>query len=235
MRDGDRGPAAGHRVQGALQPHLGRRVDGAGRLVEHQQVGVGHVGPDQRDELPLADATAPRRARPTGVCEPGRQAATQSARPELGEGQRQLGVGRARAGRTGRSRPRWRRTGTRPAAPSPPGGAARRTAPRSAARPDSSTSPAVGSISRVSSLANVVLPEPVSPTTATRAAAAIVEVDVGAAPPGPPRVGEATPANRTSIGPAGRSSAARPGRPRRARRRARRAPGASRRPRSAPR
>ena len=45
--------------------------------------------------------------------------------------------------------------------------------------PDSSTSPPAGSISRVSSLANVVLPLPVSPTTATRVRAGIVQVDVG--------------------------------------------------------
>ena len=42
--------------------------------------------------------------------------------------------------------------------------------------PSSSTRPSEGSISRVSSLANVDLPEPVSPTTASRVPAAIVVV-----------------------------------------------------------
>ena len=44
--------------------------------------------------------------------------------------------------------------------------------------PDSATTPWVGSISRVSSLAKVVLPEPVSPTTATRDLAATAKVDL---------------------------------------------------------
>ena len=79
--DRERRAPAGQRVQGPLQPHLGRRVDGAGRLVEHEQVGVGEVGPGQRDELPL-----PRRQRLAALADRGargRPAApsSQSARP----------------------------------------------------------------------------------------------------------------------------------------------------------
>ena len=72
VRDRDRGAAAGHRVERALQPHLGRRVDGAGRLVEHQQVGVGDVGAGQRDQLPLAHAQRLAALADRGV-QPGRQ------------------------------------------------------------------------------------------------------------------------------------------------------------------
>ena len=45
--------------------------------------------------------------------------------------------------------------------------------------PPSSTSPRVGSISRVSSLAKVVLPLPVSPTTATRVSGRDLQIHIG--------------------------------------------------------
>ena len=171
VRDRDRGAAPGHRVERALQPHLGGRVDRAGRLVEHQQVGVGDVRPGQRDQLPLPHAAAPRRARPTGVSRPAGSASHPVGQAQLGEGQLEVVVGQVRAGRSARSPRPSRRTGTRPAAPSPPGERSDANRTSVSGTPDSSTAPAVGSISRVSSFANVVLPLPVSPTTATRVCA----------------------------------------------------------------
>ena len=41
-------------LEGPADPHLERRVDGAGGLVEDQQVGVGQVGAQQGDQLALA-------------------------------------------------------------------------------------------------------------------------------------------------------------------------------------
>ena len=63
------------------QPPLGGRVDGAGRLVEHQQVGVGDVGAGDGDELPL-----PRRQRlaplpDVGWRRPSGSPSSQSPRP----------------------------------------------------------------------------------------------------------------------------------------------------------
>ena len=52
--------------------------------------------------------------------------------------------------------------------------------------PSMSTRPETGSISRVSSLAKVVLPEPVSPTTATREPGAIVGATTSCSTVGPP-------------------------------------------------
>ena len=51
--DGDRGAPAHQPLQRQADPHLERRVDGRGGLVEHEQVGVGELGAQQRDELPL--------------------------------------------------------------------------------------------------------------------------------------------------------------------------------------
>ena len=51
------------------------RVDGAGGLVEDQQVGVGEVGAEQRDELPLAG-----RQRLAALADPGVEAARQAGR-----------------------------------------------------------------------------------------------------------------------------------------------------------
>ena len=56
--------------------------------------------------------------------------------------------------------------------------------------PSSSTSPSEGSIRRVSSLANVDLPDPVSPTMATRSPASMV-IDTSRSTGGPVGVGEA--------------------------------------------
>ena len=63
-------------VQRAGEPHLGRRVDRGGRLVQHQQVRVGHVRPGQRDQLPL-----PRRQRLAALPDPGGQALGQPVEP----------------------------------------------------------------------------------------------------------------------------------------------------------
>ena len=133
VRDGERRPAVGERVQRAGQPPLGGRVDGAGRLVEHQQVGVGDVGAGDGDQLPL-----PRRQRLAALPDrrrrrPSARPSTQVAEAELLEGGGDLARRSCPAGRSGRSRRRWRRTGSRPAAPSPPASAARRTRPRPAA------------------------------------------------------------------------------------------------------
>ena len=54
VRDGDRGPRLHEPLERAADLHLQRRVDGAGGLVEDQQVGVGEVRAQERDELPLA-------------------------------------------------------------------------------------------------------------------------------------------------------------------------------------
>ncbi len=54
--DGDRGAAVHQRLQRPADAHLELGVDRAGGLVEHQQVGVGEVRPDQRDQLSLARA-----------------------------------------------------------------------------------------------------------------------------------------------------------------------------------
>ncbi len=51
VRDGNRGATPRQRVEGALEPHLGARVDGRGRLVEDEQVRVGEVGAREGDEL----------------------------------------------------------------------------------------------------------------------------------------------------------------------------------------
>ena len=170
--DGDRGAPAHQPLEGAADPHLEGRVDGAGGLVEDQQVGVGELGPQQRDQLALA-----RRQRLAALADPGLEPARQAGQPvaeaELVGAGADLVVGglepavadvggegvveeeallrhqhdAAAQRRPGRSRARRRR----------------RAAPR----------PSVGSISRVSSLAIVDLPEPVSPTTAIRVPAAM--------------------------------------------------------------
>ena len=124
VRDRHRGPAAGHRVQRPLQPHLGGRVDRAGRLVEHQQVRVGDVGAGQRDQLPLPD-----RQRLAALADPGLQARPAGRRPSRpGPSSRERRArcrSSVRSGRrTGRCRRPSRRTGSRPAAPSRPARAA---------------------------------------------------------------------------------------------------------------
>ena len=159
----------------AAMPHLHGRVDGAGRLVEDQQVGVGEVGADQRDQLPL-----PRRQRLAALADPGVEPARQPVEPvgepELGRARRRdVLVGWRRAGRSATlAQQRVRRTGSPPAAPAPRGRAARRT--RTVAQVDAveqhrarRSGPSAGS----AAWRSVVLPEPVSPTTATRRAGAM--------------------------------------------------------------
>ena len=99
-----------------------------------------------------------------------------------------------------------------------PASAASRTGRRSAAPRTAAPRRPIGSISRVSSLANVVLPLPVSPTTATRLFAGIVQVDV--VQHSADRPGRRTARRRTgrpAARPAG-PARARPGRPRPGRR-----------------
>ena len=54
VRDDQRGPALHHRAQRGMDLGLQARVDGRGRVVEHQQPGVGDQRPGQRHPLPLA-------------------------------------------------------------------------------------------------------------------------------------------------------------------------------------
>ena len=75
------------------------RVDGRGGLVEHEQVGVGEVGPGEGDELPL-----PRRHRLAALPDVGGQTLRQRRQPrveaELGQGEQHVvlgGLGRAEA------------------------------------------------------------------------------------------------------------------------------------------
>ena len=158
--DRDRGPAPGDRVQRALQPHLGGRVD---RRWSPRRAPAGRgrrrtPGPARPAAAP--PRSAPRPARPPGC--PGRPAAprTQSARPSsVKASARSSSVSAGRANRTfsrhgGVEEEAVLRHHHHPAS------AATRTAPRVSGTPDSGTSPRVGSISRVSSFANVVLPLP---------------------------------------------------------------------------
>jgi hypothetical protein len=188
--------------------HLELRVDRARGLVEDQQVGVGQVGAQQGDELPL-----PRRQRLAALADPVSRPLGQAVEPvdeaELDRGGADLGVGRVEPAvadvladrvveeeallRHQHDRTAQARLGSR-------GRRRRRAAPR---RP-------VGSISRVSSLASVDLPDPVSPTTATR---------VPGAMPGRCRAAPAVRrgrrtrrrANSTSIGPRGSTDPSGPG------------------------
>ena len=176
--DGDRGAAAHQPLQGPADPHLQGRVDRAGGLVEHQQVGVGEVGPQQRDQLPL-----PRRQRLAALARPGWRAragspASQSPRPSSSARGADRRPRWRRAGRSARWPRGCRRTGSPPAAPARRRGAATSPAISRTSTPSRRTAPSAGSISRVSSLAKVDLPEPVSPTMATRVPAAISRVDV---------------------------------------------------------
>ena len=176
VRDRDHGPPGGQPPQRLGGAPLGRRIDRARRLVQDQQARVGDLRARERDELALADGEglaplADRRVEPVGqrVDPVGRGPAPRTPSRRRGRSRR--------AGRTGRSRGRWRRTGTRPAGPS--GSAARRDAgdtragrrrrPRSGPPRDRPAGPGAW---RTSSC-----PPPVSPTIATCAPASIVERD----------------------------------------------------------
>ena len=78
VRDRQRGAAVREGVQRPGQPLLGRRVDGAGRLVEHEQVGIGHVGAGDRDQLPL-----PRRQRLPALADRRPRRRPRAPRPRL--------------------------------------------------------------------------------------------------------------------------------------------------------
>ena len=54
VRDQDRGPVGGDPAQRGVDRRLGDRVDGAGRVVQHQHPRVGDQRPGQRQPLPLA-------------------------------------------------------------------------------------------------------------------------------------------------------------------------------------
>ena len=75
VRDRDRRAPAGQPVERGGDAHLERRVDGAGGLVEHEQVGVGQLRPHQRHELAL-----PGRQRLAALADPGVEARP-AARP----------------------------------------------------------------------------------------------------------------------------------------------------------
>ena len=129
-------------LEAAADPHLERGVDRAGGLVEDQQVGVGEVGAQQRDQLPL-----PRRQRLAALADLGVEAAraapaSQSPRPSssaAGEDRRSsVGVEPAVA-HVGRER--CRRTGSPPAAPAPRCAAATPAAISRTSIPSSSTAP----------------------------------------------------------------------------------------------
>jgi hypothetical protein len=52
VRDNDERTGASR--EDALDPRFAARIEVAGRFVEHDQPGGGHVRPHKRDELPLA-------------------------------------------------------------------------------------------------------------------------------------------------------------------------------------
>ena len=191
----------------ALQAHLGGRVDRAGRLVEHQQVGVGDVGPDQRDQLPLAHAERLAALADRRVAGPCGSPSTQSARPSSVKASVQLVVGQVGPGEADVLGDRG--VEQEPVLRHHHHPAAQRGEPhrRSAARRTAAPRPSVGSISRVSSLANVVLPLPVSPTTATRVCAGDRPGRRRCSTIGPPGIARSdTSSKRTRSGPGGRST-----------------------------
>jgi len=82
--DGQAGPAGGDLLDGAAQADLEGGVDGAGRLVEHEQVGVDEPGARQRDELPLT-RRQPAAPLPHGRVEAGGQRVQPAGEAELVE------------------------------------------------------------------------------------------------------------------------------------------------------
>lgn len=61
VRDGDGRAAQRERIQCPGQAHLSCRVDGAGRLIEDEDVGVGDMGSHDGNQLPLpAESDSPR-------------------------------------------------------------------------------------------------------------------------------------------------------------------------------
>ena len=158
---------------------------------------------------------APRRARRPGC--PGRagRPATQSARPSSANAAASsASVSSGRANRTFSATVASNRNPSCGTITTRARSDANRTSV--SGTPASSTSPAVGSISRVSSLAKVVLPLPVSPTTATRVRAGDGSPH-RSAPPGRPGRRTRRRRSRTSTGPGGSVPARRPGRRRPAR------------------
>ena len=150
-------------VEGAGGAQLGLRVDRAGGLVEHD-AGRGRPAPSARARRAAArPPTATRRAGRPG-CR-GRAAGWRTSRRARARSTT-VDAGRSSVAscaiRRAGSRAASRRTGSPPAAPSARGGAGRRTRPcaMSGSPPRTDRGPPAGSISRVSSLANVVLPEP---------------------------------------------------------------------------
>ena len=220
------------RSRAAADPHLQGGVDGR-RSPRRGRAGRGRRG--ARGPAPPAAApppTATRRAGRRACRGPSGRPSSQSARPSSVDRGEDVGRRWRRAGRSAalarsvasKRKPSCGTSTTR--SRSEANGTSRRSTP------SSRTAPSVGSISRVSSLASVVLPEPVSPTTATRVLGAIVQVDVvqhrAAA-----RVGEAD-RRRSRSTPALAAAACRAARGRRRRRACRgcRSPGATRRWRS---
>ncbi len=152
--------------EGVRDAHLGERVDRRGRLVEHQHVGVGDTGPQQRDQLTLAGrqrvaAFADPRVESVGQRRPpsrrrraDRRVARSRSRVASGRANRML-LAIVSSNRNGS----WATTTIR-----------RRSSALSisaSGTPPSRTCPAIGSAKRATMRPSVVLPEPVAPTTAT--------------------------------------------------------------------
>ena len=153
-------------VERPADAHLGERVDRRRRLVEHQHVGIDQRRPDQRDQLTLARRQLRRRAGRPRVNKPSGSVSSQSLRSSS-----TIACSRSATLSIGRAKPRLAAivpsnrngscgTTTRRVRSSSLATAVSGTPPRR-------TVPMVGSAKRAISRPSVVLPEPVSPTTAT--------------------------------------------------------------------
>ncbi len=104
VRDDDRRAPSLTRAQRALDRRLGLVVDRAGRLVEHEDRGVAHDRPRDRQPLALAAARAGRRARRPACRSPAGSASTNSCASARSRRLAQRLVGCVRARRSAGSR-----------------------------------------------------------------------------------------------------------------------------------
>ena len=81
-----------HGAAALAPPRLGVRVDGAGRLVQHQHLGVGEQHPGQREALPLAAGQAPAALARPAVSSPPASPSTTSVAPARRQRRAQRGV-----------------------------------------------------------------------------------------------------------------------------------------------